>query len=392
MSEVAAPAPVPETREARYVTDDALLSGLDGNDFSIDDAIAGPESVNAYETPKDAAADVPPPASEPAAEPGAEANAVNEAVDQAAEEALAKPKEPEILPSTKGTREDPLTLKDLPEDKWIKVKVDGETQLVSLREAMEGAYLRPQAFDRLLSKANRAKTEAEQIARDAVEHQSRFRQGFDLWIRDPGKVFSMMLDQHEEVLEQVAIKYAELRKSEAENPMLRQQRIFAAQNRKIQEERQRTQQERQEWETRRAREEAASAALRELKPGYEAGLKELGFPNVTAELSAEIRARLQVARAQRGGAALTAGDVRDAVVRAGRYLGIAPAAAAAPAPASAPARPAAPAPVPPARPRPAPAPMATPQRPPPNGNNGVSRWDNVSQARRFQDPDFFWGD
>lgn len=371
---------VTEIVGARNVTDDALLGDLGGDDFNMDDASA-PESVNAYANEVDASAP-----DTPALEPTqSEETAVSDAVDAAAAQALEPPapKEPELIQSTKGTREDPLTLKDVPEDKWLKIKVDGEVQLVNLREAVEGAYLRPQAFDRLLSKANRAKTEAETIARDAVEHQQRFRQGFDTWVRDPAKVFGMMLGEHEEVLEQVAIRYAELRKAESENPMLRQQRIFSAQQRKIQEERQRTQAERQEWEGRRAREEAASAALRELKPGYDAGLKELGFPKVTAELNAEIRARLQVARSQNGGRPLSPADVRDAVVRAGRYIG---AAAAAPAPAATAAR--APAAAQVARPRPAPAEMAMPPRPQ-QTSNGTSRFDNMSQSRRFNDPDYF---
>lgn len=388
MSEVvpATPQPVSEFRGGRaLVTEDALLGDLGGDDFTMDAPSGAPESVNAGETGVSATPDAM--LAEAAPEPDP---TVEDAVDAAAAEALAKPAEPEPEPllGTKGTREDPLTLKDLPEDKWLKVKVDGELQLVNLREALEGSYLRPQAFDRLLSKANRAKTEAESIARDAVEHQTRFRQGFDMWIRDPAKVFGMMLDQHEDVLEQVAIKYAELRKSETENPTLRQQRIFGAQQRKIAEDRQRTQQERQQWEAQRAQTEARDAAMRELKPGYEAGIKELGFPTVTQELRTHIHAFLQVARGQNSGRPLTPADVRDAVVRAGRYLGIAPAAPAA-APARAAAAPAR-APAPAARPRPAPAQMATPTRPQPSSNG--SRWDGVPQSHRFNNLDYFLED
>lgn len=376
-----APPPPNEGPSHRYVTDDALLDGLGDDAFKMEDA--GPEPVNAYESPAEDKRDEPP--VDPAtSEPEPEETAVEEAVDAAAEEALQEPEPEKADPwNGKGTREKPLTLKDLPEDRFLKLKVDGEIQLINLREAVEGSYMRPQAFDRLLSKANAAKDEATRIARDAVDHQQRFRDGFDQWIRDPAKVYAMMLENHEEVLEQVAVKYAELRKAEREDPMARQQRVFAAQQRKLEAERQRTQAERQEWENQRARAQAVEAATRELKPGYDAGLEELGLAKnaVTDELATHIRALLRVTSEKKGGAPLTAADVKSAVVRAGRYL----AAQAAQPPAPPPAR--KPVVAPPARPRPGPAPMATPTRPAPSSNG--SRFDSMSQARRFQDPDFF---
>src|SRR5690349_14280727 len=46
---------------------------------------------------------------------------------------------------TRGTKEDPISITDLPEDSFIKLKIDGREETVSLRELGDG-YIREQTF------------------------------------------------------------------------------------------------------------------------------------------------------------------------------------------------------------------------------------------------------
>lgn len=381
------PAPVSEyTSDKRHmgVSDDAFLEGLDGVAFDLseneqeqpendNEARAAPKSKPKPKA-KPSKAKEPDPVEDEAADESPEAAEEPEEAEPEIE-AAAEEEEP-LLPRGKGTREEPLTIKDLPDDKlFLELKVDGEKVVVSMREAVEGAYLRPQAFDRMLSKANHAKEEAEQIATAAVTHQENFRAGFNKFITNPESLFTMMLAKHENVLHEVAVRYAEMRAREQQDPTLQHKRRTEQERREIEQERQRTAAERQQWETTRRSTEAAESALRELKPGYEAGLKAAGFPTVTPELKQEIRVRLGVVRGAKG--RISADDVKEAVVRAARFL----AAGGTPSPA-------APQPERPAKARPAPSPMAAPRAPArPNGRKDFSA---MSQNRRLQDPDWYW--
>src|SRR5687768_9511175 len=47
----------------------------------------------------------------------------------------------DYLPEGKGTKENPLTVKDLPQDRFVEVKVDGKKEVVDLRDAVNG-YVR----------------------------------------------------------------------------------------------------------------------------------------------------------------------------------------------------------------------------------------------------------
>jgi hypothetical protein len=324
--------------------------------------------------------------------------------------------EPEVkawaVPDGKGTKDAPLTLKDLPEDVFLELQVNGEKVVVDLKESAKG-IMRRQAFDQQTSKIKQGLTEAHDIAEKAVSAQERMkqqldqtRQGFSSFIRDPKRVLAAlfenvpdkrailkeMIDGHEDALEEIAFGYADFRRNEdalqkdgyaqnrarraREREQLRHQReqaSLAEERRRIAEERQAWQRE-QEEKTRTAKETeqkqaAARAAFAMLKPGLDAGLLALGMKDMTEELKTEVQVRLDVTTRMNGGKPLTSDDVKKAVIRAGESLGIKPGQKQRPAPANgtAPRRPAA----------------QTTQNRPSNGSSG-GKFDNVPQNQRVR--------
>lgn len=353
---------------------------------------------------------------EPLAAAADDAEPADEASDQDAD-AEAEPKA-WTPPEGKGTKEAPLTLKDLPSDLFVELTVNGEKIAVDLKEAGKG-YMRRQAFDQQISKAKQGLTDAHDIAEKAVVAQERMkdsidktRQGFEVFIKDPKRVLNALFDNvadkrrivealiedHEDAYEEISFAYAEFRQREdalakdgyqqsrarraKDRDQRRYQREQAAlddQRRQIAEDRQRLEQEqtkRKQNEETSARQKAAQqAAFVKLKPGLDAGLLALGLRELSPEHSKELGIRLGVVQRRKGTEPLTADDVKQAVIRSAQDLDIkaTPASAARPAPApgnGAPRRAATP-----------------PERKPTNGANG--RFESVPQNQRVRDLDWY---
>jgi hypothetical protein len=321
------------------------------------------------------------------------------------------------VPDGKGSKDAPLTLKDLPDELFVELAINGEKVTVDLKEAGRG-YMRRQAFDQQVSKIKQGLTDAHDIAEKAVSAQEQMkrhidqtRQGFSAFVKEPKRVLAALFDNvpdkrrivealiedHEDIYEELAFSYAEFRQREDalqkdgyqhararrakdrdQRRTQREQASLAEERRQIAAERQRWEQEREE-RTRTTQESekkqaAARAAFALLKPGLDAGLLALGLKDLTPELDQELQVRLQVTKRVNGGKALTADDVKKAVLRAGEVLGIKP-----------------------GMKRPAPAPAgsaprkqaADPQRK--TATNSSKSWDDVPRNERVRDLEWYMG-
>lgn len=270
-------------------------------------------------------------------------------------------------PEGKGTKDAPLTLRDLPEELFVELSVNGEKVTVDLKEAGRG-YMRRQAFDQQVSKVKQGLTEAHDIAEKAVSAQEQLKQrlegtrkSFSEFIRDPKRVLAALfenvtdrrrivealVEDHEDAYEELSFAYADMitrenglakdgyqtararRAKERENRRYqREQAALAEERRQVALERQRWHQEQEEKAKTAQESEKTQAAARAtfalLKPGLDAGLLALGLKDLTPELDQALQVSIGVTKRINGGRQLTAADVKQAVLRAGAALGLKP--------------------------------------------------------------------
>lgn len=274
----------------------------------------------------------------------------------------------DALPEAKGQRDKPFALTDLPEDRYIEIKIDGAKEVVSLRELASG-HIRRRAFNKFANTANAAADEALEIARASVEAQKRVYDERDALFGTPKHLFDYMMERHPEALEKVARAYAAVWENWEKNPDARRHYEWTRQQRQIAAERQRFQQEKAQHEKQVTETKAAQAELERLKPTMQRVMRELGFPKVTPKFRETVNILCEAARRTNGGK-LDADDLRDALYQAHKLH-----------PAESPVQ----------ERRPAPAPIAPPKPRAPNGRpgNGKTDWSQVSYARKMSDPDFF---
>lgn len=220
---------------------------------------------------------------------------------------------------TSGTREKPYDITDLPEDRYIKVKVDGQEQVIPFRELADG-YLRHQTFSKRVNEAGQVVAQARQMAERALQDREDLRTHFQTWTKDPEQVLGFFLDNAEETLHEVAVRYARQVAQERENPQLRLRRLQERHETQLRAERERLERERAEYEQTRRLETQTAQARKTLEPGWNEGLRLAGFPQITADFRATVQGLLHTRR-QMTGEPLTADDVKQAVVRAARLLG-----------------------------------------------------------------------
>ena len=238
----------------------------------------------------------------------------------------------------RGSKEEPFSVKDLPEDRFIELKIDGEKQTVSLAELAKG-YIREATFNQRINRTQALTAQAQQALEKARETQERVRHEFVSFVQDPDQIYEFFLasDDREQVLEQVAMKYASLLKRFREAPHER----LAFQRQRDQE---RLRAEREHWEAEkraeaeaRARAESHQRAVSVFKPGWEAGLRKAGFPEPVPELYEEVLVRCR--QRIQSGQTVTSEDIADFVVRAAKTLELPPAGAKRPKPVALPAAP-----------------------------------------------------
>ena len=225
---------------------------------------------------------------------------------------------------TRGSKEDPFSVKDLPRDKFIELKIDGEKTVVSLDE-MAAGYIREQTFSSRINKTKQLADEAQAAVHAAKQMQQRVASEFREFIQDPDQLFEFFTktEQREQVFEAAAMRYAGLLKRFRENP---HERLAYERQRDVE----RLNAEREHFESqKRAEYEARTkkaqteAALRVFKPGWEAGLRKAGFPQQTQALWDEVMLRCD--QRVRSGHQVSSDDVAEFVARAAKLLELPPA-------------------------------------------------------------------
>lgn len=262
-----------------------------------------------------------------------------------------------------GSRDKPFSIKDLPRDKFIELKVDGEKTVVSLEDLAQG-YVREQTFSRRINKTRQLADEAQAAVQRAQEVPKRVAQEFQTWVRDPEQILTFFLatEEREMVLETAARQYAMMRKRFRENPQERLAFERSRDKERLQMERDSFEKQRRDAEEAKSQTAARAQAEAIFKPGWEAGLRKAGFPTPTKDLYTEVALRCQ--QRVRSGEDLTSQDVETFVLRACRLLELPPATAKKPAPVPAPK---------------------------PNGQKPRRRddWSDKPAHERRRDPDYF---
>jgi AcrR family transcriptional regulator len=227
-------------------------------------------------------------------------------------------------PTTKGTKTDPFKVTDLPDDRFVQVKIDGKLETIPLRELGDG-YIRDQTFRRAFNETRQATQHAEAIAQRAVEWQRETKAQIGQVMSNPDMLYDYFTanPQREQVLAKAATKYAQLVAQERQDPTARARRETERERARLEAERRRFDEERNSVVQERQQSEAVAARQRELAPGWVQGLKEAGLvgAQVTDELRTTVRGLL-VAKTQSTRKPATAEDMREAVVKAARILDV----------------------------------------------------------------------
>lgn len=270
--------------------------------------------------------------------------------------------------SDEGTKKKPYVRDDLPEDRFVKVKVDGQETVVSLRDLADGYAGQKaiqQRFERIALE-RQAMTREVESAKDEVK---KTNDHFRAMLSDPEEFYQLLSHaDFEQTLHTLAKKrwddLAMWRKNpsaRAEFERQRNERAFQQQQQRLQQEQQRQQQTQQEQAQLEHR-------TKVIKPGWEEGLRRAGNPDVNhPEFIPLAQTFLDLATKKERMA--TTDEVASAVVRAAKALGLKPMGAGAPPPRKDIIR-----------------------KPPPAANqprNGKGRWDTVPRQQRTNNPDYF---
>ena len=170
-----------------------------------------PEEVEAPEE-EEVAADEPEAEGEPEDKPEPEPKAAAP---------VPEPKEEE---SEQGTEDDPLSIADLPEDQFVKIRVDGEDTVVSLRELANG-HIRQQTFSRKVNEAKQVQQRAEAVMEKSSGQVRQIQEAFQTLVTTPEKMYEFMSERYPDELEKLATIAAQRIIQERESPVEKRLRI-----------------------------------------------------------------------------------------------------------------------------------------------------------------------
>lgn len=273
---------------------------------------------------------------------------------------------------TRGSRENPIRAKDLAKDSiHVEVRVDGKTEVVTLREAIDG-YVGQKTIHQRLNQTKALADEVQALRARSLEEKQQVTQAVREVLGDPHQLYDylMQTEDREQVLFQLAHRYAEqmreFRQSPEKRLLFQRQRDLA----RIQAEREHFESQRRAEAEAQQRRQMEERAMNIFRPGWEAGLRKAGFPQMDAsqqqELLQEVMVRCEQRR--RAGHDVSSDDVAEFVVRAAKLLELPPKGAK----------------------RPKPAPQALPKdRAPAARRRGEDPWAGKSARQKLRDPSFF---
>ena len=225
---------------------------------------------------------------------------------------------------TRGTKEDPISVKDLPADKFIKLKIDGKEETVSLRELGDG-YIREQTFRGKLKEIKDVPGKLDQLEQSFKERLTGQRGQVNKLLSSPDKLFEFYTqsDETEAVGMELAKRFAQLAAAEKANPLAKQQRQLARKEALLEQQRKDHERTTREQETQRQASEASQRRAAALKPVWEEALKEAGFPKPTSELYELVNVNV-TAQAKKLGRPVSPAEFKAIALRAIKFLDLKP--------------------------------------------------------------------
>ncbi len=233
--------------------------------------------------------------------------------------------------SDEGTRKKPYTRDDLPEDRFIEVKVDGQKQVVPLRELVDG-YAGQKAIQQRLERIGLEKQAMTREVEGAREEVKKTNDHFRSILNDPDELYALLSHREfEPTLQALAKKrWDDLAQWKA-NPVTRAEFLRQRDERAFAQQQQRMQQQ-QQLEQQRATEQAQlEHRTQVIKPGWEEGIRRAGNPDVNHPELIPLASQLIDIATQKQRAP-TMEEVASAVARTCKMLGLQPRGAGAPPP------------------------------------------------------------
>lgn len=112
-----------------------------------------------------------------------------------------EPDEPEV--KLGGSREKPIKHNDLPDDQFVEISIDGQKEVLSVKDLARG-HMRQRAFTKRLEETKEATRRATEAVRKAEEYKVSTRNQINALFGDPDRLRGFMLDHFPEVLEKVS--------------------------------------------------------------------------------------------------------------------------------------------------------------------------------------------
>ncbi len=249
--------------------------------------------------------------------------AAGEGDEEGDEEQAQEPAPEDEVEHTRGSKDEPFSVKDLPADRYIELKVDGEKTVVSLKELANG-YIREQTFGQRINRTKQLADEATAHLQKLNETREQLRSATREFLRDPEQLYEYFTqdEEREQVVMALAQRLAAQLRKFREDPQARVEYERQRAQKKIAEERERWQQQ-QQAEAQAAQQREAQARFEKVfKPGWEEGLKKAGFPTPTQGLWEEVMVRLN--QRHQSGKAISPEDVTEFVYRACKLLELPP--------------------------------------------------------------------
>ncbi len=293
-----------------------------------------------------------------------------EGEEQAEEEGDESAHEDEVEEHERGSRTEPFSVKDLPEDRFIKLKIDGEEAVVSFKELAEG-HIRQKTFDQRITRTKQLADEAQAHLVRLNETREQLRAATREFLYDPEQLYDYFTqsEEREAVVMQLAQRLAAQVRTHRENPQARLEYERQRSERKLRAEQERWQAQKQAEQQAAAQREAQERFEKVFRPGWNDGLKRAGFPDTTGPHGQALWDEVMVRLNQRHqtGKAIEPADVAEFVYRAAKLLELPPKSA--------------------RKPRPAPAP--SPKDRTAGAPRGRDPWAGKPRSKKLADPEFF---
>lgn len=138
---------------------------------------------------------------------GGEPTSEEEPTDEISEtETETPPEEGESDEPVVGTEDNPYTVHDFGEDEFVRIKIDGEEQVVSLRKALDAGISRA-TLDKRAPLMKKKTQEAEQLANQATETLSKYKKGIVNTFSDKKSALHYLNTHFPHVLDEIVLEH-----------------------------------------------------------------------------------------------------------------------------------------------------------------------------------------